>query len=307
MNRKKGFTQLDIEIPNRQGETFLRKSRKGRLAVESLELTCPVRRKISNGAGFTTLEVRRCFLTGFTLIELLVVIAIIALLMAILIPALTRAREQGKRAACIHNLKNLVLAWLMYTDDNDGHLVKGNAGDNGWVKLLGSLPNEEPVQDQLDTIRNGLLFEYAKMTKLYRCPVAERNEMRTYSTVHAMNGLKFSGSGDVYKKLSEIRRPGERLVFLDDYGEDWDACWAVWHTQPTWWNPIPMRHHGGTTLAFAEGHCEWWSWRDQRTIDYGNEPWAISEAGAGIEKNQPGNVDLMKLQKAAWGSLGYEP
>jgi prepilin-type N-terminal cleavage/methylation domain-containing protein len=75
MNRKKGFTQLDIEIPNRQGESFLRK--------ESLELTCPVRRKISNGAGFTPLEVRRCFLTGFTLIELLVVIAIIALLMEI--------------------------------------------------------------------------------------------------------------------------------------------------------------------------------------------------------------------------------
>jgi prepilin-type N-terminal cleavage/methylation domain-containing protein len=306
MNRKKGFTQLDIEIPNRQSESFLRK--------ESLELTCPVRRKISNGAGFTPLEVRRCFLrkeslglTGFTLIELLVVIAIIALLMAILIPALTRAREQGKRAACIHNLRNLVLAWLMYTDDNDGHLVKGNAGDNGWVKLLGSLPNEKPVQEQLDTIRNGLLFEYAKMTKLYRCPVAERNEMRTYSTVHSMNGLKFAGSGDVYKKLSEIRRPGERLVFLDDYGQDWDACWAVWHTQPSWWNPIPMRHHGGTTLAFAEGHCEWWGWRDQRTIDYGNETWIISETGAGIEKNQPGNVDLMKLQKAAWGSLGYEP
>ncbi len=292
MKRQKGFAQLEIKIPNRQSRSFL---------------TCPVRRKISNGVGFTPLEVRRCFLTGFTLIELLVVIAIIALLMAILIPALTRAREQGKRAACIHNLKGLVLAWLMYIDDNDGHLVKGNAGDDGWVKLLGTLPNEEPVEDQLDTIRNGLLFEYAKMTKLYRCPVAERNEMRTYSTVHAMNGLKFTGSGDVYKKLSEIRRPGERLVFLDDYGEDWDACWAVWHTQPTWWNPIPMRHHGGTTLAFAEGHSEWWGWRDQRTIDYGNEPWAISEAGAGIEKNQPGNVDLMKLQKAAWGSLGYEP
>ena len=244
---------------------------------------------------------------GFTLIELLVVIAIIALLMAILFPVLRMAREQGKRAACLHNLRGLVFAWLMYVDNNDGDLVQGNAGDNGWVKLLGTLPNEEPIEEQLDAIRNGLLFSYAKMAKLYRCPVAERNEMRTYSTVHAMNGLKFTGSGEVYKKLSEIRRLGERLVFLDDYGEDWDACWAVWHTQPTWWNPIPMRHHGGTTLAFAEGHCEWWSWRDQRTIDYGKEPWIVSETGAGIEKHQPGNVDLMRLQRAAWGSLGYEP
>lgn len=244
---------------------------------------------------------------GFTLIELLVVIAIIALLMAILIPALNRAREQGKRAVCLHNLKGLVLAWLMYVDDNDGRLVRGQADDDGWVKLLSNLPNERPVEEQLEAIRNGLLFEYAKMTRLYRCPVAERGEMRTYSTVHSMNGAEFTGGGEVYTKLSEIRMPGERMVFLDDYGEDWDACWAIWYTQPMWWNPIPMRHHKGTTLAFVEGHCESWGWRDQRTIEYGNEPWAISEAGAGIEKNQPDNVDLMKLQKAAWGSLGYEP
>ena len=63
---------------------------------------------------------------GFTLIELLVVIAIIALLMAVLIPAMNGAREQGKRAVCLNNLKGLVLAWLMYTDDNDSSL--GNFG-----------------------------------------------------------------------------------------------------------------------------------------------------------------------------------
>jgi prepilin-type N-terminal cleavage/methylation domain-containing protein len=86
---------------------------------------------------------------GFTLIELLVVIAIIALLMAILIPTLNRAREQGKRATCLHNLKGLVLAWIMYTDDNDGRLIQGQAGDEGWVKYIGTLPNERPVEEQL--------------------------------------------------------------------------------------------------------------------------------------------------------------
>jgi hypothetical protein len=195
----------------------------------------------------------------------------------------------------------------MYVDDNDGRLVKGFADDDGWVKFIGTLPNERPVEEQLEAIENGLLFEYAKMTKLYRCPVAKRSEIRTYSTVHSMNGIEFTGGGQVYTKLSEIKRPGERMVFLDDYGENWDACWAVWYTQPSWWNPIPMRHHKGTTLTFAGGHCESWYWREQRTIDYGNEPWAVSEAGTGVEKNQPDNVDLMKLQKAAWGSLGYEP
>ncbi|MHC4355756.1 MAG: type II secretion system protein, partial [Planctomycetota bacterium] len=65
---------------------------------------------------------------GFTLIELLVVIAIIAILMAILMPALNRVREQGKRIVCESNLKNLMLGWLMYADDNDDKIVNGAGG-----------------------------------------------------------------------------------------------------------------------------------------------------------------------------------
>jgi prepilin-type N-terminal cleavage/methylation domain-containing protein len=68
---------------------------------------------------------------AFTLIELLVVVAIIAILMAILMPALQRAREQGKRAACLNNLRQLALAWIMYADENDDKIVNGEAYGGG--------------------------------------------------------------------------------------------------------------------------------------------------------------------------------
>jgi prepilin-type processing-associated H-X9-DG protein len=119
-----------------------------------------------------------------------------------------------------------------------------------------------------------------------------------------MNGGKFCG-GEVHTKLTAFDRASERMVFLDDYFEDWDACWAVWYEIPQWWNPLPMRHTEGTTLAFADGHSVWWRWQDERTIAYGNEDWWTSENGWGVNKNQPDNPDLQKLQRAAWGKLGY--
>ena len=61
--------------------------------------------------------------TGFTLIELLVVVAIIAILAALLLPALGKAKETGRAAYCRNNEKNLILAWMMYYQDNDGKIV----------------------------------------------------------------------------------------------------------------------------------------------------------------------------------------
>ena len=96
-------------------------------------------------------------------------IAIIALLMAILMPILQRAREQGQRAVCLSNLKQLGLAWILYADDNDDRLVRSEAGGqwrnqfgepwvgvtwaSGWIQ-----GGQLPENDQIKGIKAGALW-----------------------------------------------------------------------------------------------------------------------------------------------------
>lgn len=93
---------------------------------------------------------------AFTLIELLVVIAIIAILMAILMPALQRVKNQAQGTVCVQNLRTMTLAWIMYKDDNDDELVKGTTGEtNGsWVLI----PSGNMIEDKKEALRRGAFF-----------------------------------------------------------------------------------------------------------------------------------------------------
>jgi len=278
---------------------------------------------------------------GFTLIELLVVIAIIAILMAVLIPTLNKAREQGKRAACLSNLRQLQFAWILYADENDDKIVNGEAynGADGqapvptggahkgeqWWTGDDVAPNymyeaeQLPEPLQLQAIKAGALYPYTKNVTLYQCPTGVRGEMRTYSIVDSMNGLYRDGtrvgSSNVgvrvgrtvlwIKKRTEIRVPGpaKRMVFLDE-GRVTPDSYATHYLNERWWDPPHVRHGEGTNFSFADGSVDYWKWRGKKTIETG-------KMGHPLHQMQPETpdeyADLYKIQRAIWGRLGYTP
>jgi prepilin-type N-terminal cleavage/methylation domain-containing protein/prepilin-type processing-associated H-X9-DG protein len=155
---------------------------------------------------------------GFTLVELLVVIAIIALLMGVLLPALNRAREQGKRAVCLSYQKQMVTSWMMYADDSEDKIVNGDSEEYGawneppctgfggaclpggihfkekpWILCDWRSPPCWPAGTILtttqkkDQLTKGALFRYVKDVKAYKCPRAEAKETRSFSVVDGMN------------------------------------------------------------------------------------------------------------------------
>ncbi len=253
---------------------------------------------------------------AFTLIELLVVIAIIAILMSVLMPALNRAREMGRRAVCLNNTKTLALVWTLYCSENDGLMPPSQGvATSGWVHGLSgtylSRPVEAPIEDQLAAIHAGCLYPFTKADKVYRCPVAKKYEMRTYSASPAMNGYSPEAevsreTGLIQVNLNRMKQLASRLIFIDDYGENWDAMFYIWYKQARWWNPVPMRHGKGTVASFADGHSDFHPWKDERTIEYAQMTWAQSENQRTSAAPQPANEDLRWIQTAVWGKLGYE-
>jgi len=257
---------------------------------------------------------------GFTLIELLVVIAIIALLMAILMPVLKTAREQGKRIVCIGNLKQLTLAWLMYADDNDGKIVNGAAGidrtgEKAWAGRCwasdygagGQLPDEQQIRE----IKDGAMWPFVKTVDLYRCPTGTRGEMLTYAAMDGVNGLSRTGTTerpDIFlKEITDIKGAhSERLVYIDEGWVTPDS-FATHYVQEQWWDDPPVRHGDGVTLSWADGSAGYHKWMGIDTIKMGRDRQRGHPGNHYSPTADEGKKDLHFIQKGCWGGLGYTP
>jgi len=256
---------------------------------------------------------------AFTLVELLVVIAIIALLLAILMPALQKARDLAKTTVCIAGCKSLSLAWTVYASDNDAKIVSAMTGyseygnhfgknpllcPNPWVDW-GGYAFEGPgnKERQIKAIKQGMLYPYVNTPDAYRCPTSKKFEFICYTIPDLFGNLRIEGhqtmgGQEVLLTTLDIKRPSDRIIFLDEGYVSYGG-YTIYYNRAEWWDRPPVRHNKGITLGYADGHSDFYKWRDQRTIDLG--------LGDSSTYSQPGNEDLQMIQRGIYGELGYTP
>jgi prepilin-type N-terminal cleavage/methylation domain-containing protein/prepilin-type processing-associated H-X9-DG protein len=249
---------------------------------------------------------------AFTLIELLVVIAVIALLTAILIPALRIARDQAYGIICVSNLRSLTRGWCLYSDDYDARMVGGYDGEqiNGaqvdWVDASGSTSGD-PVESNKAAIRRGLLWSYIRNVACYRCPADLRSSrpphwaFRSYSISGNMCGEE-RRDGWTKRHLmmcTEITIPATKYVFIeecDPRGAN-PGSWMVNPTGNSWIDPLAIRHSRRSGMSYADGHAEKHKWKDQSTIDIGERALAGDTNVFSVTIQAGEGEDLQFMQK----------
>jgi prepilin-type N-terminal cleavage/methylation domain-containing protein/prepilin-type processing-associated H-X9-DG protein len=238
--------------------------------------------------------------SGFTLIELLVVIAIIAILAAMLLPALGQAKIKAQAISCMSNTKQLMLAWQLYLVDNNDRIVMSYHGGAAQGGSIASDPKAAPwvvgwLDWSLSADNTNILFltdeKYAKLGQyvaknknIFKCPAdnyaSPPQANRGWSRVRSLSGNIGIGDGNaetgpwdsIYKhikKTGDFRFPGpaETWVFLDEHPCSINDAGFFNPYVSSWVDQPASYHNGAAGVSFADGHSEVHKWQDSLKTD----------------------------------------
>jgi prepilin-type processing-associated H-X9-DG protein len=226
-----------------------------------------------------------------------VVIAVIAILAALLLPSLSRAKTKAQAAACAGNLKQLQICWQLYTEDNADRLPANtalNPGDIGdreaWTADPFSwLQGNAWTDATLTNLQRGVLYRYNQSAGIYRCP-GDRSTVRDQGLLPRNRSVSMSmymnfradpsdpGYELCWHRLSQIQRPGPSAaaVFIEEneksiqqsaFGINAPNNLTLFSSALWTWISFPAtRHNSAGLLTFADGHVETWRWREANTL-----------------------------------------